>query len=96
MLNVPISVARMVIQNGIHPVAAWRNFYGISVEALAQHMQCPVFEIKQIETSNKHLEANTLKKLASVFGVYPEALNVRYHHYKNYERGFIDAATKTN
>jgi len=80
MLTLPYRVALMITLDNVHPVAAWRSYYGISRKLLAEHVGISEYEVADIEKSNKHLKQETLCKLANLFGIKPESLNIRYHH----------------
>lgn len=79
MYTVPIEVARMVTIKKFHPVEAWRIYFGLSRKELAARIVgWSETNILEIESSNQHLKPKNSEKLAAVFGIYQDALNVRY------------------
>ena len=80
-ISVPFEIASMVILNQIHPVAAWRNYYGASQAELAALLCMTEMEVKQLETTNQHLKSENITKLCRVFNIVPEALAIRHLTY---------------
>ena len=78
MRTIPYQVAKWIVLEKIHPVTAWRHYCNISKESLSVIANLSIVEIEKIEKSNLHLKENFLKKLSEAFGVYTEALNIRY------------------
>lgn len=81
MIKIPYVIAKRIVLNQMHPVAAWREYYGMSQQMLAEYSRLRIEEIIQIENSNQHLQADYLKSLSEVFGIYPQVLNIRYNSY---------------
>lgn len=77
MTTLPYSVARMITFDNMHPVTAWRYYYGMTRLQLAEYTNMSEQDVAMIENTNHHLMTNTLEKLSRVFGVVPEALNIR-------------------
>lgn len=78
MMTIPDQVAKWILLDKIHPVAAWRYYYAVSQEDLAQVTQLSLEQIKKLEQSNDHLKDNLLVILARAFGVRLQALKFRY------------------
>lgn len=82
MITIPYRIAKMIVLDKIHPVAAWRNYYGLSQQALAQSLGMSEQEISRLEKSNNHLMDETLNKISRTFGIVPDALKIRYNSYQ--------------
>lgn len=81
MMTIPHEIARKIVMNQVHPVTAWRQYFRMSKSMLANYLQLREDEITKIESSNQHLQPANLKKLSDAFGIYPEALNIRYNSF---------------
>lgn len=79
MLTLPYQIALMITMNNTHPVTAWRNYYGMTQKILADSIGISEYEVQEIEQSNKHLKQENMAKLAHVFGIQEESLNIRYY-----------------
>lgn len=88
MITIPQPIAKMIVLDQMHPVAAWRQYYGMSKDTLANYLQTRTDEVTQIETSNQHLRPDNLNKLCKVFNIYPQALTIRYNHITNPSRSY--------
>lgn len=78
----PYNVAKDIYFNNLHPVVAWRRYFQLDQNELAKLLKCNTREIKELETSNKHLIENWLKKLCHLFSITEDALNIRFNHHK--------------
>jgi predicted transcriptional regulator len=78
----PYNVAKDIYFNSLHPVAAWRHYFHLDQSELAKFLECSVQEIRELETSNKHLIGNWLTKLCKLFSITEDALNFRFNHYQ--------------
>lgn len=76
--RLPVKVARDILFNKVHPVTAWRYYYGISKEQLALTLAISEFKIDQIENSNLHLDPYWSSQLCKVFNLNESALSIRY------------------
>lgn len=81
MITLPYRVARMITLDNMHPVTAWRHYYGLSLKVLAEEAGVSEQALLLIEKSNQHLMHGTLVKLSAIFGIMPEALSIRHRSY---------------
>ena len=66
--RVPGAVAHAIL-DGIHPVKAWREYRGLTQDALAEKAGISKAYLSQIETGKRTGVAKTLRALASALGV---------------------------
>ena len=66
--RVPGAVAHAIL-DGTHPVKAWRDYRGLTQDALAEKAGISKAYLSQIETGKRTGVAKTLKALASALGV---------------------------
>lgn len=71
----PAAVA-LAIADGVHPVKAWREHKGLTLQALADAAGVSKPYVSQIEGGKRAGTAATLRKLATALGVPPGALLV--------------------
>jgi DNA-binding XRE family transcriptional regulator len=79
--QLPNLVARMIYFNNYHPVRAWRHYYSVSQELLAEAMGLPQKTIIELESSNLHLHPDYTHKLQTVFGLVRQAIYIRYNSF---------------
>ncbi len=73
--RIPLPVMRAELE-GTHPVRAWREYRGLTVQALADAAQLSKPFVSQIEGRKRSGTAATLKKLAAALDVPVAALLV--------------------
>lgn len=83
MMTIPSEVARKIFFDKVHPITAWRNYFNISKEILAEITGLSMTRIDKLEKSNEHLKTNMLVILARAFDVHLQALNFRYSHFSS-------------
>ena len=66
--RVPGTVAHAIL-DGTHPVKAWRDYRGLTQDALAEKASLSKGYLSQIETGKRVGVAKTLKTLAAALGV---------------------------
>ena len=66
--RVPGAVAHAIL-DGTHPVKAWREYRGLTQDALAEKAGISKAYLSQIETGKRIGVAKTLKALAAALGV---------------------------
>lgn len=62
--TVPGEVVKMIIDDGLHPIAAWRRYRGLSQAALARLARLSQVWISRIERGGGYGSRETRRKLA--------------------------------
>jgi DNA-binding XRE family transcriptional regulator len=68
-IRIPVEVVKAMRLDGAHPVKAWREHKGLTLQALADAAGVSKAYVSQIEGGKRTGTAATLKKLAAALGV---------------------------
>jgi len=74
----PVSVARKILFDGLHPLHSWSEYYSISLQELAELLEADVLEVRKLASSNLHLRKDWLDKICKTFGFDKNAIKI-YH-----------------
>ena len=63
----PYEVAYLINCIKLHPVTAWRTYFGWSIDILAEKLDAGADQISQLESSNHHLKKRMDVKISKSF-----------------------------
>jgi DNA-binding XRE family transcriptional regulator len=71
---IPEKVVKAIAVKGIHPVLAWREFFGLTAEQLAKKAKLARTTVSQMETGKRKGTVAAYKAIAKALGIGIESL----------------------